>query len=237
MRTRPPTPTRPCAFSSESLRLDPNYPVAHAYAAWCHEQRFFRGGFHPEDRAAALKHASIALSIGTNDPQALSIAAFVHANITRDYEAAIGVLDRALEMNSNSALAFGFSALANAHNERHERAIEHALKALRLSPFDPLNYHPYCALAIACLLTQRFEDAVAYATLAIQSNPAFGILHAYLVVGHIYLDRLDAAGMAAQRLLEVSPGFTVSDFERMDLWRPATTQSFAAALRKAGLPQ
>ena len=90
---------------------------------------------------------------------------------------------------------------------------------------------------LACLLTERFEEAVTYSTLAIQSNPAFGILHAYLVVGHIYLDRLDAAGMAAQRLLEVSPGFTVSDFERMDLWRPATTQSFAAALRKAGLPQ
>ena len=47
-----------CGFCDESLRLDPNYAAAHAYAAWCHEQRFFRGGFHPEDRAAALKHAA-----------------------------------------------------------------------------------------------------------------------------------------------------------------------------------
>ena len=45
----------------EALRLDPNYAAAHGYAAWCHEQRFFRGGFHPEDRAAALEHANIAL--------------------------------------------------------------------------------------------------------------------------------------------------------------------------------
>ena len=71
---------------NEALRLDPNYATAHGYAAWGHEQRFFRGGFHPEDRAAALEHADIALSIGANDAQALSIAAFVHANITRDYE-------------------------------------------------------------------------------------------------------------------------------------------------------
>ena len=39
----------------EALLLDPNYAAAHAYAAWCHEQRFFRGGFHPEDRTAALE--------------------------------------------------------------------------------------------------------------------------------------------------------------------------------------
>ncbi len=107
---------------NEALRLDPNYATAHGYAAWGHEQRFFRGGFHPEDRAAALEHADIALSIGANDAQALSIAAFVHANITRDYEGAIGVLDRALKLDSNSALTFGFSALANAHSEQHERA-------------------------------------------------------------------------------------------------------------------
>ena len=81
---------------NEALRLDPNYATAHGYAAWGHEQRFFRGGFHPEDRAAALEHADHALSIDANDAQALSIGAFVHAKITRDYEGAIGVLDRAL---------------------------------------------------------------------------------------------------------------------------------------------
>ena len=154
----------------EALLLDPNYAAAHAYAAWCHQQRFFRGGFHPEDRTAALEHAHIALSNGTDDPQALSIGAFVDAMITHDYESAIGVLDRALEMNGNSALALRFSSMMHAFSERYERANEHALKALRLSPFDPMNYHAYGALAIAGLLTRRFEDAVANATLAIQSN-------------------------------------------------------------------
>jgi len=220
----------------ESLRLDPDYAVAHAYAAWCHEQRFFRGGFHPEDRDAAISHAGIALGIGTDDPQVLSIGAFVHANITRDYEGAIGALDRALEINGNSALAFGFSSLVNAHSERYERAIEHALKALRLSPFDPLNYHPYCALALTYLFTDRFEEAVTYSTLAIQANPGFSLLHAYLVASHVNLGRLDAARTAAGRLLKIAPGFTVSDVVQMDLWRPSLMEALAAALRKAGLP-
>ncbi len=117
-------------------------------------------------------------------------------------------------MDSNSALAFGFSALANAHSEQHERAVEHALKALRLSPFDPLNYHPYCALAIAYLFTDRFAEAAAYSTLAIQANPHFSVSHAYLVISHVNLGNFAAARAAAQRLLEIAPGFTVSGFER-----------------------
>ena len=222
---------------NEAIRLDPNYAAAHGYAAWGHEQRFFRGGFHPEDRAAALEHAHIALSIDASDAQALSMGAFVHANITRDYEGAIGVLDRALRLNSNSALAFGFSALANAHSERHERAIEHAMKALRLSPFDPLNYHPYCALALAYLFTDRFAEAVRYSTLAIQANPNFSVSHAYLVASQVNLGNLAAARAAAQQLLEIAPDFTVGGFVRMDLFRPALMQALGAALRKAGLPE
>ena len=158
--------------------------------------------------------------------------------ITHDYESAIGVLDRALEMNGNSALAFGFSSLVHAFSERYERANRTRLKALRLSPFDPLNYHPYLALASAYLFTDRFEEAVTYSTKAIQSNPGFSVLHAYLVASHVNLGRLDAARAAAQRLLEIAPGFTIGGFVRMDLFRaPALMEAVRAALRKAGLPE
>ena len=68
----------------------------HAYAAWSHEQRFFRGGFHPEDKTSALEHARIALDLGTDDPQALSVGGFVYANVTHDYETSLGALYPAL---------------------------------------------------------------------------------------------------------------------------------------------
>jgi adenylate cyclase len=118
---------------TEASRLDPNYAVAHALASWCHEQRWFRGGFNPDDREAALRHAALAISLGPDDPQALAIAAFVQANITHEYDSNIRILDRALEMNPNSALAFGFSGVTLAIVERCDLAEEHAKKALRLS--------------------------------------------------------------------------------------------------------
>ncbi|EHK55315.1 adenylate/guanylate cyclase domain-containing protein [Allomesorhizobium alhagi] len=221
---------------NEALLLDPNYAVAHGYLAWSYEQRFLRGGFHLDDRAAALRHAGLALSIGADDPQALCIGAFVYANISHDYENAIGALDRALKMNPNSALGFGFSALVHMFCGRYERSTDDAHKALRLSPFDPLNYHPYLALAWASLFTRRFEEAAVYSTLAIQSNPGFSILHATLVASHASLDRLDAARVAAARLLEVAPGWTIGGFVKMDLVRPHLMDELAGALRKAGLP-
>jgi len=220
----------------QALRLDPNFAPAHAFAAWGHEQRFLRGGFHPQDRATALEHANFALSIGIDDPQAMSIGAFVHANITHDYDGAIGALDRALKMNANSALAFGFSALSHMFSESYETAVEHALKALRLSPFDPLNYHPYLALALVCLFTERLQEALRYSTLAVQSNPDFTLLHAALVASNTSLDRLHEAHSAAKRLLEIAPSWTISSFVKMELFRPGPTATLAAALRKAGLP-
>lgn len=220
-----------------ALRLDPNYAVAHAYAAWCHEQRFFRGGFASEDEQAALRHAATALGIGTEDPQALAIGAFVHSNLTHEYETALAALDRALEMNGSSALAYGMSALVSAHGERHERAIDHARKALRLSPFDTLNYHPYCALTIAALLTERYEDAVRDSTLAIQSNPGFLVSYAYLAIAHARLSQLDAANAAVRRLRDLVPGYTISEFVGTGLWRRPTMEIFAASLREAGLAE
>ena len=109
--------------------------------------------------------------MNSDDPQGMSIGAFVRANLTRDYDAAIEVLDRALAINGNSALAFGFSSLVSAHSERDARAVEHARRALRLSPLDdPLNYHPYCALALTSLFAGRFAEAVTYANLTVQAN-------------------------------------------------------------------
>ena len=229
---------RALALLGEALRLDPGYLPAHAVAAWCGEQRYLRHGFDPADRTAALQHADIALGVNADDPQAMSIAAFVRANLTRDYDAAVEVLDRALAMNGSSALAFGFSALISAHSERHARAVEHAHTALRLSPLnDPMNYHPYCALALTHLFAGTFADAARYAALAIRANPGFSVPYVYLVAGHVGLGDVDAARTAARRLLEIAPDFTVGGYARMNLFRPPLTERIAAALRKAELPE
>lgn len=222
----------------QSIELQPDYVAAHAYAAWCYEQRFLRNGLDPADKAAALSHADIALGVNSDDPQAMSIGAFVRANLTRDYEAAVEVLDRALALNHNSAMAFGFSSLVGAHSEQHQRAVEHAHKALRLSPLDdPLNYHPYCALALTHLFTHAYGDAARYSALAVRANLGFSIPYAYLAASHVGSGNLEAARSASRRLLEVAPGFSVGNYLRTNLLRPHLMEELAVALRTAGIPE
>jgi adenylate cyclase len=45
------------ALLGKAIELEPDYAAAHAIIAWCHEQRYLRGGLHEETKAAALYHA------------------------------------------------------------------------------------------------------------------------------------------------------------------------------------
>jgi TolB-like protein/Flp pilus assembly protein TadD len=219
----------------QALEAEPDHSLARACASWCHEQRYFRAGFRSEDKTAALEYARASITSG--DPQAMSIGAFVQANITRDFDTAAGILERALSLNGNSALALGFSALVNAQGENYDRAETDALRALRLSPFDPLNYHAYGALALVYLFTGRFEQAVAFSGLAVQSNPGFSVFHALLVSSSGLADRADASSSAARRLLEVAPDFSIAAFVRMGVYPRRSMEQIAEALYQAGLPE
>ena len=220
----------------EALAREPDYPTAQAHAAWCYEQRFFRGGHRSEDKAEAVRHARAVMASATDDALALAIAAFVVAMLTHDYESAVGAVDRALLLNGNSALALGFSAMTEANAGRYEAAIEHGLRAVHLSPLDPMNYHPCLGMGFAYLFSGRNEEAVVASNHAIQANPSFMVSHALLVASYAQLGRLDAARVAAQRLLEAAPSFTVTMMEQMEFTAPERVAQFGAALRQAGLP-
>lgn len=59
----------------QALKLDPNYPAAHAFIAWCYEICFMRGGFDEADKKAGLRHARIAIASGSDDATTLAVAA------------------------------------------------------------------------------------------------------------------------------------------------------------------
>jgi TolB-like protein/class 3 adenylate cyclase len=81
----------------EALKLDPNYPAAHAYLAWCHQFRFNHGGeFDEADRIVGLRHARTAISDQVDDARALAVAAMVIAHLAKDLDAALNAIERAV---------------------------------------------------------------------------------------------------------------------------------------------
>jgi len=226
------------ALLIKAVELEPDYAVAHAIIAFCHEQRYLRGGMQEETRLAALHHARLAIAGGGDDAAALATAGFVIAVCGRDYETAVTAFDRSFALSSSLALALGFSSIVRAWRGDDAIAVEQANRALRLSPFDPLLYLPYVGLAYAHFAAGRFEETVAAASLATQSNPRFSVPQILLTAALSCLDRSQEAKAAVQRLLELQPGLTVATAILSARYvDPKNIAALADALRQAGLPE
>jgi serine/threonine protein kinase/tetratricopeptide (TPR) repeat protein len=222
----------------EAIRLEPDYAIAHGCIAWCHEQRYLRGGLHAEVRAAAREHAHAAIRSGGDDAMALTLGGFVLAVTDGCFEAsAIDALDRAIALSPSSALAFGFSSIVRAWRGDAATAIEHAKIGIRLSPYDPLIHIPYVGLAHAHFSVGQWADAADAARRASQANPRFSVPVYLLAAALTRLGRIAEAKSAAVRLLELQPGFTISGMVAGHPVKVEVLASVADALRDLGLPE
>jgi TolB-like protein len=224
-------------FLEEAIQLQPDYAVAHGFIAWCHEQRYLRGGLHASTRDAARAHAHAAITAGSDDAMALAMGGFVVAVMERDYITALDALDRAITLSPSSALAFGFSSIVRAWMGDISTAIEHAKIGIRLSPFDSLIYLPYVGLAYAQFFAGSWDEAANAARKASQSNPLFSVPCYLLTAALIRLDRTSEARSSSRRVLELQPGFTVSGLVAGNITTPDRMIILADALRRAGLPE
>ncbi len=221
-----------------AIELEPDYAAAHAVIAWCHEQRYLRGGLHEDVKQAALHHARTAVAVGGDDAAALATAGFVIAVIEYDYETATAAFDRSFALSSSSALALGFSSIVRAWKGDDATAVDHAERAIRLSPFDSLLYLPYVGLAYAHFAAGRFEEAAAAASRASQSNPKFSMPYVLQAAALANLGRREEARVVANGLRETDPHLTVSTAIRSARFaNPHKNAELGDALLRAGLPE
>ncbi len=230
--------TKRCPCAGSAIELEPDYAAAHAIIAFCHEQRYLRGGMQEETRIASLRNARLAIAGGGDDAAALATAGFVIAVVGHDYETALTAFDRSFALSGSSALALGFSSIVRAWKGDDAIAVEQANRALRLSPFDPLIYLPYVGLAYAHFAAGRFEETVAAASVATQSNPRFSVPQILYAAALGNLDRSEDAKTVVQRLVELQPGLTVTTAILSARYvNPENIVALENALRRAGLPE
>ena len=221
----------------QAIRLEPDYAVVHGFIAWCHEQRYLRGGLHAETREAARRHAHAAIEAGGDDAMALAMGGFVVGVVERDYETALEALDRSLELSPSSALAFGFSSIIRAWMGDGTTAIEQAKIGIRLSPYDPLIYLPYVGLAYAHFFAGNFVEAASAARRASAANPRFSVPCYLHTAALVRLGRQEEAKSMAKALLELQPGFTIGGLVSGNITTPERMGMLAGALYQAGLPE
>jgi TolB-like protein len=224
-------------FLEEAVRLEPNYAAAHGFIAWCHEQRYLRGGLQADTKRAAIVHAQAAIESGGDDAMALAMGGFVIGILEQDYETAIEAIDRSLALSPSSSLAFGFSSIIRAYRGDIAVAIEHARIGIRLGPYDPLIYLPYVGLTLAQFFGGNFVEAASAASRTSAANPRFSVPRYLHAAALVRLGRLEEAKAMADMALALQPGFTISGLVSGNLALPERMAMLAEALREAGLPK
>ncbi len=227
---------RALTLLENALQKEPDYAQAHGFAAWAHEILFARGGGREEDRLGAIRHAHAAIAHGRDDAIALSLGGFVMGLVAHDRDVARQALEAALALSPSCALAYILGSVVLVFAGDVDRGIEWGERALRLSPIDPLSYGTLLAISLGRLARGEDEAAAAAAHRAFQANPYWSMAHFMLAATHAKRGRLDAAKAAAQRVLELQPGFTISATCAAFDIHPSVAAPLSEALKVAGLP-
>jgi len=229
---------------SRALEIDRRYGFAATLAGGCHLLNYFQGwAADPNSEIAeGVRLFRLALSIDGNNPEALSVLGRVTAFLSGDFDTAREMVDRAVALNPNAAMAWshrGWTYQIAGHPEEAIRSFE---RAIRLSPFDPWRFSTFTGMSFAFIGLGRFDEAVVAAKKAIRKNHNSSRIYLCLAAALAHLGREAEARETVARLFELEPNFRISDWiERTSDWIDHSgqrrSQLYIEGLRKAGLPE
>jgi adenylate cyclase len=226
----------------QALAIDPSYAPAAALVCWCRWLGRTQGWGAPSDsdiRTTILLCRQV-LEIERNDAETMVQAAFPLANFVQEVTFAATVIDRAVALNPNAAIAWLLKGWLHAMRSQPQPAIEAFNQAMRLSPLDPLSYLNAAGLAFAHLTAGRFEQAIEWANRALDDQPRLTYTIRAKIVANVQLGRLDEARADLCRLLALQPGFTIAKYRAIFAQSAESadvSELFVSALRLAGLPE
>ena len=223
-------------FLERALDMQPDYALAHGFAAWGHEILFARDGGSEDNRLGAISHAHAAIAHGRDDAIAMSLGGFALGLVAHDRDAARQAFEAALALSPSCALSYNLGSVVIMFSGDADRAIEWGERALRLSPFDPMNYAPWFSISLGRFKRGEYEAAAEAAHKVFQANPYWSSAHFLLAATQVKLGRLDSAKASAARVLELQPGFTISGICASFNMHPSVAEPLSEALSLAGLP-
>jgi len=121
-----------------------------------------------------------------------------------DIKAAIGLMDRSLELNPSFAHGWRWSGCIRLYAGQADLAIEHFQTSLRLSPRDRTAGR-LTGIGIAHFFSRRFDDAVATLLVSLEELPAHATPYRFLAACYAHMGRLADAQEIVRQLRAVTP--------------------------------
>ena len=223
-----------------AIELDPEFAAAHAMAAFSFIWRITNGWTtdRAQEVAETERLARRAVELGRDDAVALSRSGHALAYVVGDLEGGAALIDLALQLNPNHAIAWNASGWVRAYLGETEAAIEHFTHAMRLSPVDPEVNRMQAGMATAHLVAGRHEEAASWAQKALREQPTYPTALRLAAASNALADRPQEARQAVERLRQVDPTLSLSTLaERVPLRKPEHLARYVEGMRKAGLPE
>jgi adenylate cyclase len=225
-------------FFKKAIERDPDYAAAHAMVAWTWmaRQAVYGIPLEADARAEAIRHARLAARLADEDPFVLATAGHVLTYLGHEYERGVAMVEQAVALNPNLAIAWYSRGFVCLMCDEAERAIESFERMVRLSPLDPLRISAWNGSSHAYFRLGRHDEGCQAAMKSMQFDANAHSL-ATFAINAVRAGRKEEANKAIGRLLKLQPGFRTSHVsEAFPVRWPERQVEIAAALRDAGLP-
>jgi TolB-like protein len=223
----------------KAIELDPGFATAYGMAARCYVQRKASSWVADRDAevAEAERLARRSFELGQDDSVALCTAGIALEYVVGNPVDGEALINRAIELNPNLALAWLFSAWVKTRTGDSEESIKHVRQAMRLSPQDPQIVSMQACLATAHFIASRYAEALSFAETALRFKANYTLALCVAAAAAGMLNRQPEAQKAMTRLRQLEPDLRLSNLENMiPTHRPDQFALWGEGLRRAGLP-
>jgi TolB-like protein/class 3 adenylate cyclase/Flp pilus assembly protein TadD len=224
----------------KALELDPDYAVAMAMIAGTQVARWQQQWMVDQNKeiADALRYARSALEIDKNDAEVLARCALTIGYFAADLETANSLADRAISLNENQHYGWFTSGWIKLWLGDHQQANAHFSRAMKLNPFDELNFIVKNGMALAYLLSGDYTEAQTCIQKALVDNPKY--IPALRVSASIEaaLGHFERGRLIVGQILEFDPSHRISTAMVVRLSRKSEDRAkLAEYLRLVGMPE
>ena len=224
----------------KAIELDRDFALAYGLAAQCYviDHQYGLTTNRAQAVAEVVRLARRAAALGKDDATALTRAGHALGYVLGEVEEGATLLDRALLLNPNLALAWNFGGWSKIFLGQPEIAIERMARAMRLNPLDPLLFLLQAGTAFGHLFAGRYDEAASWAEKALRERPNFPLVLRLASASFALSGRVEEAHKLISRLRQINPMLRVQHVKDLfPLRRPEDLARYIEGLRKAGLPE
>lgn len=224
-----------------AIDLDPGFATPYAMAARCYMNRKVEGWTVDKDwEVAETRRLALQVQlIGRDDALALCWSGFALAYVCGEDDTAATMIDQALLINPNLAVAWRNRGALSQYLGHHEASIEQVTQALRLSPVDPQTFIANVLMADALVCLGSYDDAVKWAMRALGHRTDSKLARRSLAIANALAGDIIEAMRVMAELRQLEPWLTIASFTNnvTAFRRPQDIERMVQGLRLAGLPE